>query len=160
MMTLDELSNKKSVVLSRDNDGEQTITQIDASVDSNRLQEIINMEASQLIELPTHEKVVYLRAMIDKNTPSVTQGVNLLVVDRESILQDSMKQFQHFKDLKHVLNIKFEEEVSQDRGGLSREFFQQIFKEICAEGMMLFKKANTENFTYTVDEMSHEIVGN
>ena len=44
------------------------------------------MEASQLIELPTHEKVVYLRAMIDKNTPSVTQGVNLLVVDRESIL--------------------------------------------------------------------------
>ena len=25
---------------------------------------------------------------------------------------------------------------------------------------MLFKKANTENFTYTVDEMSHEIVGN
>ena len=86
MMALDELSNKKSVVLSRDNDGEQTITQIDASVDSNRLPEIINMEASQLIELPTHEKVVYLRAMIDKNTPSVTQGVNLLVVDRESIL--------------------------------------------------------------------------
>jgi HECT-domain (ubiquitin-transferase) len=26
--------------------------------------------------------------------------------------------------------------------------------------MMLFKKANTENFTYTVDDMSHEIIGN
>ena len=59
-----------------------------------------------------------------------------------------------------MLNIKFEEEVSQDRGGLSREFFQQIFKEICNESMMLFKRANTENFTYTVDDMSHEIVGN
>lgn len=159
-MDLDELSSKKSVVLSRDIDGEQTITQIDASVDSNRLLEIINMDSSELIELQTHEKVVYLRAMIDKNTPSITQGVNLLVINRESILQDSIKQFQSFSDLKHVLNIKFEEEVSQDRGGLSREFFQQIFKEMCAEGMMLFKKANTENFTYTVDEMSHEIVGN
>ncbi len=118
------------------------------------------MDSSELIELQTHEKVVYLRAMIDKNTPPITQGVNLLVINRESILQDSIKQFQSFSDLKHVLNIKFEEEVSQDRGGLSREFFQQIFKEMCAEGMMLFKKANTENFTYTVDEMSHEIVGN
>lgn len=26
--------------------------------------------------------------------------------------------------------------------------------------MMLFSKANTENFTYQVDEMSHEIIGN
>lgn len=25
---------------------------------------------------------------------------------------------------------------------------------------MLFKKANTENFTYQVDDMSHEIMGN
>jgi len=37
MIVLDELSSKKSVVVSRDTDGEQTITQIDASVDSNRL---------------------------------------------------------------------------------------------------------------------------
>jgi hypothetical protein len=70
------------------------------------------LEPSQLVDLPTHEKVVYLKAMIDKHTPSITSGVNLLVVNRESILQDSMKQFLQFSDLKKVLNIKFEEEVS------------------------------------------------
>jgi len=48
------------------------------------------MDQDQLVQLPTHEKVVYLRAMIDKHTPPVSQGVNLLVINRETILQDSM----------------------------------------------------------------------
>jgi len=48
------------------------------------------MEYSGLCDLETHEKAAYLRAMIDKNTPSITQGVNLLKVDRETIVSDSM----------------------------------------------------------------------
>ncbi len=59
-------------------------------------------------------------------------------MNRDTIIADSVGQFKIFKNLKKVLNIKFESEVSQDRGGLSREYFQQILKALVSEGLMLF----------------------
>lgn len=46
-----------------------------------------------------------------------------------------------------------------DRGGISREYFQQVFKELLSDGLMLFSVSNTEQITYKVHDMSHEIMG-
>ena len=115
------------------------------------------MGTESLAKLPTHEKVMYFRAMIEKNTLPVSQGIILVKVSRESILQDSLVQFKKITDLRKVLNIAFENEVSQDRGGLSREFFAQLLKEVFSDGLMLFTSASTENFTYKVHEESWEL---
>jgi hypothetical protein len=51
------------------------------------------METHELKKLATHEKVIWLRWMIDSNTPSVTQGTNSLTVDRENLIADAMQKF-------------------------------------------------------------------
>lgn len=48
-------------------------------------------------------------------------------------------------------------ETSQDAGGISREFFTQVTKEILSEGIGLFTKANTDEFSYVVSPTSYEI---
>jgi len=38
-----------------------------------------------------------------------------------------MEEFKKADNLYKTLNVTFVNEISQDRGGISREFFQQIF---------------------------------
>lgn len=59
----------------------------------DRFRELQTMETEKLATLQTHEKVIWLRWMIDNNTPSVAQGSNELTVDRENIISDSMLKF-------------------------------------------------------------------
>ena len=58
------------------------------------------MNKDELEALETFEKVVYLQAMIDKNTPAASIQHNYLEVDRENIVADSMRQFKQFKFLR------------------------------------------------------------
>ena len=63
------------------------------------------------------------------------------------------------KEPRKVLRVTFKNEVSRDVGGISREFFTTIMKELCNEGYGLFKMANTEQFSYKVAVDSSEIQG-
>lgn len=45
-------------------------------------------------------------------------------------------------------------------GGISREFFTTIMKELMNENFGLFRPANTEQFSYTVSPDSYEIQDN
>lgn len=56
-----------------------------------------------------------------------------------------------------VLKVNFVNEPCQDQGGISREFFTQIAKDILSEGIGLFSKGNTEEFSYIVAPLSYEI---
>lgn len=58
-----------------------------------RFRELQTLESEKLKSLPTHEKVIWLRWMIDSNTPVVTQGSNDLVVNRDNLIADAMHQF-------------------------------------------------------------------
>lgn len=72
---LDELAHSKnqSIILARNDDGEQIVKQSSVTVvDHYRFQSILQMSEAELRKLPTFEKVVYLKAMIDKHTPAVT----------------------------------------------------------------------------------------
>ena len=55
------------------------------------------------------------------------------------------------------MQVSFVNETSQDKGGISREFFTQITKDILSEGIGLFQKANTEEFSYIITAESREI---
>jgi E3 ubiquitin-protein ligase NEDD4 len=56
-----------------------------------------------------------------------------------------------------VLKVSFSSEVSQDQGGISREFFTQITKDMLSSGIGLFATGNTEEFSYIVAKDSREI---
>jgi len=65
-------------------------------------------------------------------------------------LKDTIDQFKKLDDLKKVLEVSFENEVSSDAGGLSREYFTAVMTEFMDEKTGLFAKANTEEFSYKV----------
>ena len=47
----------------------------------------------ELQNLPTHEKVIWLKNTLDKNTRNITLGANEIMVSRDSLVQDAMAQF-------------------------------------------------------------------
>ena len=55
-----------------------------------------------------------------------------------------------FKEIK----ITFVNELSMDAGGLSREFFNTLMKELLSANVGLFAVAGTQEFTYKINEDS------
>ena len=60
---------------------------------------------------------------------------------------------------KKVLQVTFQNEMSQDMGGVSREFFTTIMKELLSDAFGLFSVAQTEQFSYKIADLSREIQG-
>lgn len=157
----------KPILIKKDSHGETTIEEMKGA------QEILTIErvryltgldpvthSSQLGDLPTHEKVIWLRLKIDSKAPHVTSGANEITVDRENLLSDSLIAFKKISNPHKMLRVTFKNEVSRDVGGISREFFTTIMQELLNESIGLFSVANTEQFSYKVASDSHEIQGN
>lgn len=70
------------------------------------------------------------------------------------MIQDSMKHFLDLKDLRKEIKITFVNELSKDAGGLSREFFNSLMKEMLNQNLGLFTVASTPEFSYKVNEDS------
>ena len=51
----------------------------------------------------TRDKLIWFRHQVDKNTADFTQGFNEIKINRENMIQDSMKHFLDLKDLRKVL---------------------------------------------------------
>lgn len=59
----------------------------------DRFRQLQTMKTEELSQLPTHEKVIWLRWIIENNTPSVATGSNDLIVNRDNLISDAMEQF-------------------------------------------------------------------
>lgn len=90
---------------------------------------------------------------------NVTQGANDITVSRENLLSDAIGEFAKLQNMKKVLRVTFQNEVSKDVGGISREFFTTLMTEMFHEAFGLFQTASTEQFSYKVADDSREIVG-
>lgn len=55
------------------------------------------------------------------------------------------------------MKITFVNELSKDAGGLSREFFTTLMKELLSPNLGLFTVANTTEFSYRINEDSKYI---
>ena len=148
-------------------DGVTTIEEVkggaQASLTVDRLRQLQDMDADRdynmLKELPTHEKIIWLKLKIDKMAPKITAGATEITVSRENLLADSMAAFKRMSQPRKVLRVTFQNEVSRDVGGISREFFTTIMQELLNETIGLFSAANTEQFSYRVAPDSYEIQG-
>lgn len=58
------------------------------------------------------------------------------------------------------MKIVFVNELSVDAGGLSREFFTTLMKELLSPNLGLFVIANTSEFSYKINEDSRYIDNN
>ena len=68
-----------------------------------------------------------------------------------------MKNFLDITDLRKEIKIVYENELSQDAGGLSRDFFTSLMKEMLSQNLGLFSIANTPEFSYNINEDSKHI---
>jgi len=60
----------------------------------------------------------------------------------------------HLPNLRKELKVTFTNELSQDAGGVSREYFQMLMKEFLNDNLALFTVATTRDFSYKVNENS------
>ena len=68
-------------------------------------------------------------------------------MSREDAISDSMENFNVF-NLKKELKVNFKNETTEDAGGMVREWFTVIMKELLNENLGIFKRASTKNVSY------------
>ena len=51
-------------------------------------------------------------------------------MSRENLLADALSAFKGLSNKKKILRVTFQNEVSRDVGGISREFFSSLMKEM------------------------------
>lgn len=107
--------------------------------------------------LTTRDKLIWFSHKIDQYTIDFTAGFNEITIDRENIIQDSMKHLLDMKDLRKEMKITFINEQCQDAGGLAREFFTTLMKELLSPNLGLFTVASTQEFSYKINEDSRYI---
>ena len=75
------------------------------------------------------------------------------------MISDSINIFKNMEHPLRVLNVIFDNEISQDVGGVSREYFYTIMKEMLTPSYSLFDRATSDQFSYKIAEDSIELVG-
>ena len=82
--------------------------------------------------------------LIHKVTRTINRLENnpILVIDRNNILEDSYQQFQTTKDLnlKLPLEIYFVGEKAHDEGGVTRDWYSCLFRDIFSKERKLFRE--------------------
>jgi hypothetical protein len=98
-------------------------------------------------DIPFDKKFIALKGNLNTIKIDWRLGFCTLFVNRDNILEESMIQFAFIDPFKE-LKIHFIGEISNDAGGLIREWFTVISKAILSLG--LFERANSDNFAYKI----------
>jgi len=74
----------------------------------------------------------------------------VLIVSRNNIVQETITQLQmaNTADLKKPLRVKFEDEEAEDAGGVTKEFFMLLIKEILNPDYGMFKEYDESNMIW------------
>ena len=74
----------------------------------------------------------------------------MLIVSRTNIVQETITQLQmaNTADLKKPLRVKFEDEEAEDAGGVTKEFFMLLIKEILNPDYGMFKEYEESNMIW------------
>jgi hypothetical protein len=119
----------------------------------------LNLEDAR--KLDTEEKDLWLWVKIALLKRAAGRGEEIfsaepiiIPIERKNILRDSFEQFRTTTDLdlRRDVRIHFLDEVSQDAGGLMREWLSILIEELFDPELHLFVKTNTKELSYTIDE--------
>eukprot|EP00826_Nyctotherus_ovalis_P060765 TRINITY_DN855_c0_g4_i2.p1 TRINITY_DN855_c0_g4~~TRINITY_DN855_c0_g4_i2.p1 ORF type:complete len:415 (+),score=129.10 TRINITY_DN855_c0_g4_i2:531-1775(+) len=128
-----------------------------------QIAQLAKLPAEHVRKLETEEKELWLRVRVEESKQSAGRGDDLfstepiiLVIERKNIFRDSFEQFRTTQDLdlRQEIKINFVNEISQDAGGLIRDWFSTIIEELFSPERHLFKRANTKELAYVIDEYS------
>ncbi|XP_034137054.1 probable E3 ubiquitin-protein ligase HERC4 isoform X1 [Drosophila guanche] len=77
----------------------------------------------------------------------------VLNVTRENLVQDSIRELQHYSqiDLKKPLKIKFQDEEAEDAGGVRKEFFMLLLKDLLDPKYGMFKEFEESRVLWFAD---------
>jgi len=127
------------------------------------IQNLMEMKLEKAVNLPTEDKRIWLNLRIDKEKRDSGRGNDiysaepiLLLVEREYFLRDSFCQFKTIPDLdlRREIKINFLNEISQDAGGLIREWFSVLIEELFDPKFELWTMTKTREKTYMINEYS------
>ena len=93
------------------------------------------------------EKVEYLRYNINNLKVDWSYGAETISIERDKIIEQSIKQFNNI-NLYKELKIIFKGEESQDAGGLIREWLTVLFISFLDEKNNLFQRSDTDEISY------------
>lgn len=84
----------------------------------------------------------FLTAMLSPSQPGVIQQFLVLNVSRENIVSDTLRELGNVdaNDLKKPLKVKFHGEEAEDAGGVTKEFFLLLLREILDPKYGMFKE--------------------
>lgn len=106
------------------------------------VKKIWKLDIKQIKQKDFCQKRLWFINYINKNIydKSLENQNTTLIVSRERILDDSYNQFQTTfdLDLKKAMQIFFIDEVAQDTGGVYREWYTNIIKEIFSYERLFF----------------------
>lgn len=101
-------------------------------------------------QIPFEKKIIALKGNLNSIKIDWREGYSTLEINRETVLEDSMKNFYLINPFKE-LKINFLGEVSHDAGGLIREWFTIIFRQILSSKLNLFIRSDCDNFSYKIN---------
>lgn len=93
------------------------------------------------------QDLAQFKISLTKRKKDWRDGCSLINVKRQSILRDSIMEFKRI-DIHKELKVNFIGEVSNDAGGILREWFSQILKSFYEEN--LFIKSDNDEYDYYI----------
>jgi hypothetical protein len=124
-------------------------TQIESENLKNMISQYMRQYKSNYNAMPFEKKYLALKSNLANTKIDWRLGYSDLELVRDDILNQSIEQFQKIDPFKE-LKICFLGEVSHDAGGLIREWFTIMFKELLSENLGIFEKADCEEFLYKI----------
>ena len=123
---------------------------------------IDNMSINEIkIEKNFYKKRIWLRKKINSFILDNSKNNSPLVISRKNVFEETYNQFMTSTelDLHRNIQIYFIEEVAHDAGGVEREWYSTIFKEIFSEANNFFyeikQKSDAQN-TYFISNNINE----
>lgn len=105
-------------------------------------------------------QIRHFMMFVPVSQPSVSQFVELHVT-RENIVQDTLRELSHYgeKDLKKPLKVTFLGEEAEDAGGVKKEFFMLLLREILDPKYGMFRSyEETNTIWFSEDSFEDEVM--
>ena len=128
----------------------------DKKINEELFKRIVNYQKKQKTNAKTKNsktfegKLFQLKEEIKKKKISWENGFCQIDINRKNYVVESMKQIKK-EDLYKELKINFVGEVSYDAGGILREWFTVLFKNLEGEKLNLFIVSDSQEFSYIIN---------
>jgi hypothetical protein len=111
--------------------------------------------------LSFQEKCLWVRAKLGQMRIPWEAGHSELRVRRSALLDDSVRELNNVPvhALRQIFRFQFEGEQGLDAGGVAREWFMCLTRDIFNTSLGLFKFASTDNITYQLNPLAEVLLG-